>query len=104
MIPEEKEEAGLDPVFLMNNKRFDDGYSLENPNCLFDTDTYALQLSFDTGKEAFLQVYTPEHRKSIAIEPMTCVTDAFNNGIGLEVLDSGTEYQWTIKMKLKTKT
>ena len=40
----------------------------------------------------------------MAIEPMTCVTDAFNNGIGLEVLDPGDRYLWNIEMKIRTKS
>ncbi len=35
------------------------------------------------GKFNFIQLYTPEDRQSIAIEPMTCNIDAFNNGDGL---------------------
>jgi aldose 1-epimerase len=31
----------------------------------------------------YLQVFTPPHRQSVAIEPMTCNIDAFNNGDGL---------------------
>lgn len=31
----------------------------------------------------FLQIYTPEQRTSIAIEPMSCAPNAFNNGMGL---------------------
>jgi aldose 1-epimerase len=38
------------------------------------------------GKWNFVQVFTPPHRKSIAIEPMTCNVDAFNNKDGLTVL------------------
>jgi len=34
----------------------------------------------------FLQIFTPPHRKSIAIEPMTCNVDAFNNEDGLKIL------------------
>lgn len=34
----------------------------------------------------YLQVYTPPGRKSLAIEPMTCAADAFNNGWGLAKL------------------
>lgn len=34
----------------------------------------------------FLQIFTPPHRESIAIEPMTCNIDAFNNGDGLSLL------------------
>jgi aldose 1-epimerase len=38
------------------------------------------------GKWNFLQVFTPPHRQSIAIEPMTCNIDAFNNQDGLVLL------------------
>ena len=31
----------------------------------------------------FVQLYTPTSEQSIAIEPMTCPADAFNNQIGL---------------------
>lgn len=34
----------------------------------------------------YVQLYTPPGRKSIAIEPMTCAADAFNNGMGLKKL------------------
>lgn len=37
----------------------------------------------------FLQVYTPPHRNSIAIEPMTCAVDSFNNELGLTILKPG---------------
>ncbi len=45
----------------------------------------------ETGlkKFNFLQIFTPPNRKSIAIEPMTCNIDAFNNGDGLIVLNPG---------------
>lgn len=35
------------------------------------------------GKYPFLQVFTPPHRQSVAIEPMSCNVDAFHNGQGL---------------------
>ncbi len=34
----------------------------------------------------YLQVYIPEHRKSLAIEPQSCLPDAFNNAVGLVTL------------------
>jgi aldose 1-epimerase len=45
----------------------------------------------ETGvnKYNFLQIYTPEHRKTIAIEPMTCIPNAFNNKQGLITLKPG---------------
>lgn len=102
MIPEEKEQAQLNEQFLVGEKTFDDGFSLWEPNCSLETTDYSITLIFDTGSEPYLQVYTPDHRQSIAIEPMTCVTDALNNGIGLEALDPGESYQWSVKMKVRT--
>ncbi|MDX2301631.1 MAG: aldose 1-epimerase [Microscillaceae bacterium] len=53
----------------------------------------------ETGpnKYNFSQVFSPPHRQSLAIEPMTCAPNAFNNQIGLIVLAPGAtigfEYQ-----------
>jgi len=101
MIPEEKEEAQLKNRFIIEEKSFDDGFTLDEPTCSLETPDYKLSLQFDTGSEPYLQIYTPEHRKSIALEPMTCITDALNNGIGLEALDPGQDYQWSIQMKVQ---
>jgi aldose 1-epimerase len=38
------------------------------------------------GKYNYLQIYIPKDRKSIAIEPMTCMTNGFNNKKGLIIL------------------
>ncbi|MCB9285016.1 MAG: hypothetical protein H6563_13140 [Lewinellaceae bacterium] len=37
----------------------------------------------------YLQVFIPPARQSIALEPMTCNIDAFNNGDGLRMLEPG---------------
>ncbi|AEE52548.1 aldose 1-epimerase [Haliscomenobacter hydrossis] len=42
-----------------------------------------------TGKYNFLQVFIPPLRHCIALEPMTCAPDAFNNGMGLARLEPG---------------
>ncbi len=44
------------------------------------------------GKYNYLQVFIPPSRTSIAIEPMTCATDAFNNKMGLILLKPGEEF------------
>ena len=41
------------------------------------------------GNFPFIQVFTPAHRDSIAVEPMSCNVNAFNNGQGLVVLEVG---------------
>jgi aldose 1-epimerase len=47
-----------------------------------------------------LQIYTPPHRTSIAIENLSAPPDSFNNGIMLKRLAAGksTEYVTTIKV------
>ncbi len=42
------------------------------------------------GKFPFLQLFTPPHRRSLAVEPMSCNIDAFNNGEGLWKLMPGS--------------
>lgn len=37
----------------------------------------------------YLQIYTPPSRGSVALEPMTCAANAFNNGLGLKKLSPG---------------
>ncbi|MBK7938053.1 MAG: hypothetical protein IPJ82_13600 [Lewinellaceae bacterium] len=48
----------------------------------------------------FFQVFTPPHRESIALEPMSCNVDAFNNGEGLVALGPGKEWKAKINIKL----
>ncbi len=38
-------------------------------------------------KYNYLQVFIPPSKKSIAVEPMTCAADAFNNKMGLIILN-----------------
>jgi len=37
----------------------------------------------------YLQIYTPQHRRSIAIENISGAPNAFNNGMGFITLESG---------------
>lgn len=45
----------------------------------------------ELGKQRYnyLQLYTPPHRNSLAIEPMTCEPNVFNSGRGLIELEPG---------------
>ncbi|MBK6610170.1 MAG: aldose 1-epimerase [Sphingobacteriales bacterium] len=47
----------------------------------------------------FVQIYIPEHRQSIAIEPMTGTTDCFNNGMGLIELYHRESYSAAFTVK-----
>ncbi len=74
-------EATLDNGFFINNQT-------ENAETVLASEHGRLTFWQETGHQKwnFLQVFTPPHRKSVAIEPMTCNIDAFNNGDGLVML------------------
>ncbi|MBO9703308.1 MAG: aldose 1-epimerase [Sporocytophaga sp.] len=59
-----------------------------------------IKLTFDSNKDfPYVHVYTPAHRKFIAIEPMTCVPDSFNNKVGLKILNKNEH--WMTKCAIK---
>ena len=70
----------------------------------FNTDKYNLSLGFKYPEGTYLQIYTPEHRQSIAIEPMTCIANSFNNKIGFTELTPGKTDTWRIDLFYLTKS
>ncbi len=59
-----------------------------------------LALCYDTKDFPYLQVYTPPHRKTIAIEPMTCAPDAFNNHKGIKTLPPQEKFSCTFTIQV----
>ena len=82
----------------IKNQSFDDCYLLNSNEVKFLTPKYVLKLT-SSEADSFLQIYTPPHKNTIAIEPTTGVSDSFNNGIGLKKLQSKETYNisWNIK-------
>lgn len=76
----------IDTTFL------DNGFSIKNQDkpaeIILESAMGRLTCWQETGaaKWNFVQVFTPPHRMSIAVEPMTCNVDAFNNKDGLVLL------------------
>jgi aldose 1-epimerase len=58
-----------------------------------------LQINAPIKQFPFFQVFTPPHRESIALEPMSCNVDAFNNGQGLVAL--APNKKWSAKMNIQ---
>jgi len=87
----------------LDQQSFDDTYSLKQATAKFEDEDYKLNLSFENNIDPYLQIYTPVHRKSIAIEPMTCIADAFNNNHGLQLLSPKKSFIWKVKIDVKTK-
>ncbi|MFK8059665.1 MAG: aldose 1-epimerase [Polaribacter sp.] len=86
-------------VFKIEDKQLDDCFILKNNTIEFKTPDYQLEIS-STSKENYLQMYTPKDLPLIAIEPMTGVSNSFNNKIGLQVLEPKKSYSltWSVKM------
>ncbi len=76
-------KTNFDSCFLLNTDKERAEIWIENKR---DKIKYIIWQETGIKKYNYLQVYTPPSRKSIAIEPMTCAPDAFNNNKGLIVL------------------
>lgn len=88
-IPDERFEKGmlLKDVVLDNSFEFTGAEDCA-PFCVLHNNELRLTIEPDSSYP-ILQIYTPPHRKSIAIENLSGAPDNFNNGIGLLQLQPG---------------
>ncbi|MBS1627807.1 MAG: aldose 1-epimerase [Bacteroidetes bacterium] len=73
----------------LKNIELDNCFELANPgksNCILKTKDMQLTIQ-PSSQYPFLQIYTPPHRKSIAIENLSALPNCFNNNIGLLLLE-----------------
>jgi aldose 1-epimerase len=71
------------------------------PMCVLRDATKKLQVEIHPDKSyPYLQIYTPPHRNSIAIENLSGAPDAFNNGMGVTVLTPGETINFTTMYKI----
>lgn len=82
----------------IGEQSFDHCFKLKTPgNSVFSLLYEILGLRINVWQETgddkynYMHLYTPKDRQSIAIEPVTCAPDAFNNGEGLKELQPGEE-------------
>jgi aldose 1-epimerase len=79
-VPKRIGERELDNCFPID---FEEGV----PCCVLHNPNNKMTLSFyGSSNYPFLQIYTPSHRNSIAIENLSAAPDCFNNEMGLTVL------------------
>jgi aldose 1-epimerase len=76
-------DTKLDHCFVLDIGNNPAEIIIENPALGF---RYKIWQDTGENKYNYLQIYTPPTRKSIAIEPMTCIPDAFNNKTGIITL------------------
>jgi aldose 1-epimerase len=85
------EDTFLDTCFRATGKG---NYHLR----LSGTDQKTLRVTSTAAHCPFFQVFTPPHRQSIALEPMSCNVNAFNSGDGLVALQP--HKTWKIAMEV----
>ncbi|PWT77429.1 MAG: aldose 1-epimerase [Bacteroidetes bacterium] len=60
-----------------------------------------LKVSFYPDRAySYLQIFTPPHRKSIAIENLSAAPDCFNNKMGLILLPPGDSQSFTVRYRV----
>lgn len=85
VTPKRIGDTFFDNCFVVNQNN--------QPACTVTDPTTGLTLVITaSGTYPYLQVYTPNHRKSIAIENLSSAPDAFNNGIGLIIAKPGEHH------------
>lgn len=94
-----KERLNIDKPIKVENKKFDDAYIMQSDTVKFKTPNYQLQLR-SSASDKFLQIYTPNSSNTIAIEPLTGVSDSFNNNIGKKTLYPKDHFfiEWQIEI------
>ncbi len=84
----------LDNCFLLRKKDSEPACELFNP-------ASKIKISFHPGDAyPYLQIYTPPHRQSIAIENLSGAPDCFNNKMGLSLLQPGHSQSFTTGYRL----
>lgn len=94
-------------IKTIGNTLFDNCFTLNmdacQPMCVLRNPAKKIEIEIHPEKSyPYLQIYIPPHRKSIAIENLSGAPDAFNNGMGVIILEPGesalfkTSYKITI--------
>ncbi len=80
---------------------FDTGFQLpsEDKDIVLLDEEKRLTITVSCGEGYdYVQIFIPPWRTSIAIEPMTCAADAFNNKMGLKIIGPGEICQAEFKI------
>ena len=87
----------FDNCFLLNGN---DTYAA----CILSNESTGLQLNlFPDASYPYLQIYIPDHRQSIAIENLSAAPNAFNNSMGLLMLQPRHTHTFTVHYQVSCK-
>lgn len=107
-IPTKKliEYDNFNSLNKIGNTHFDDCFTLNMETCqpltVIKSPKQKIQIEiYPSRSYPYLQLYTPEDRKSIAIENMSGAPDTFNNKLGLKVLEPLQETTFQVKYQIR---
>lgn len=87
-------DTSLDNCFTLN-------FAECQPLCVLRDAVKKIQIEISPDKHyPYLQIYTPPHRNSIAIENLSAAPDAFNNNMGLIILQPGENIIFSATYKI----
>ncbi len=91
---------------LIGSETFDHCFLLEQdpgiPAATLENPANGLRLSFfPDNSYPYLQIYTPDDRRTIAIENLSSAPDSFNNGLGLIILEPGDSQSFSVLYQLE---
>lgn len=91
----------------LGNASFDNCFTVNfaecQPMCVFREPKQKLQVEIHPDMSyPYLQIFTPGHRRSVAIENLSAAPDAFNNAMGLIVLEPDQSVSFTTKYILRS--
>jgi aldose 1-epimerase len=91
---------------LIGNESFDHCFLLEQdtnvPAATLENPSNGLRLSiYPDVHYPYLQIYTPDDRRTIAIENLSSAPDSFNNGLGLILLGPGESQSFSVLYQLE---
>jgi len=100
MIPTTETSLKFKTPLTLEDTFLDNCFIINKPKTTFKTEAYKIGIDFiSETKRSYLQVYTPPTRDCIAIEPMTCAPNSFNNKNGLLVLEVNANFEWQINLE-----
>ena len=87
-------------LVLNLSEPLDNAFSLNGNTAAVKTNERIIELQFPKG-DNYLQVYTPADKEYVAIEPMTGISNSFNNSIGLQILKptKSISKKWILHIK-----
>jgi aldose 1-epimerase len=102
MIPISEKSIDYASAFPIKDLHFDTCYTLDQKKVSLKTNEYSVDMEVFSPEDQFIQIFTPHTRDCIALEPMTCAPNAFNNRMGLLQLKPKDSYTYSIMLNFTT--